>query len=134
MEQFSGAFTSSHEAIEVIRYSDVPSFSELLSHSAALITDYSSISFDVAYLRRPAVYYTFREAEDHNKNDNADLGLYAAIGTIAEDATELEQVLRGHAAHQWKIDEQTTKAIDDFFAFDDQHNRERIVDAIRNLT
>lgn len=39
------------------------SYQELLSNSAALMTDYSSIAFDAAYLDRPIIYFQFDEGD-----------------------------------------------------------------------
>lgn len=45
--------------VKVVRLSDVDSVQSLLKSAALLITDYSSITFDVALLDRPVVYYQF---------------------------------------------------------------------------
>jgi CDP-Glycerol:Poly(glycerophosphate) glycerophosphotransferase/Glycosyl transferase family 2 len=50
------------DEVEVATYEDVD-FQEVLGRCAVLVTDYSSVAFDAAYIDRPVVYYQFdREA------------------------------------------------------------------------
>jgi glycosyltransferase involved in cell wall biosynthesis len=133
-EKFSDAFSTNSDRVEIFRYSEIPSFSDLLSHSAALVTDYSSISFDVAYLRRPIIYYMYPETREHDKNANADFGLYESIGTVVHNSSSLQQAMMGLATNNWNATEDQVRSIGEFFEFDDVHNCRRIIDAIARVT
>jgi CDP-glycerol glycerophosphotransferase (TagB/SpsB family) len=50
------------EHITVCRYSDT-NVQEVLARSAVMVTDYSSLAFEMAYIERPVVYFQFDQAE-----------------------------------------------------------------------
>lgn len=49
------------EGVEVLGHSDVGSIQELFVRAAVLLTDYSSVAFEVAYMQKPIIYYQFDE-------------------------------------------------------------------------
>ena len=49
--------------VRVLGHGDVESIQDVFLDTAALITDYSSVAFELAYLKRPVVYYQFDEDE-----------------------------------------------------------------------
>src|SRR5699024_5176546 len=50
-----------NENVKVIGHADLSSIQDLLLDASALITDYSSVAFEMAYLERPVLYYQFDE-------------------------------------------------------------------------
>ncbi len=48
--------------VEVLSKRTIDSFQAMLARSAFLVTDYSSIAFEMGYMLRPSVYYQFDEA------------------------------------------------------------------------
>ena len=56
MQQFSQHFSSEHVRVVVQGEVDVQ---HLIKESAVMVTDYSSVAFDFAFLRKPVVYYQF---------------------------------------------------------------------------
>jgi hypothetical protein len=133
MERFKKEFGSTSDRIQVLRHADVVSFADLISHSAAIITDYSSISFDVVYLRRPAVYYMFPESVAHDKNTSDDPGVYASIGDVVRTPAELQRTVQALSDNGWRVSAHAQEEIDRFFAYGDDRNRERIIHAVRGL-
>ena len=58
MNRFSKCFESVHPRVSIVEFgNDEPSV--LLNRAALLITDYSSIAFDAAYIDIPIIYYHF---------------------------------------------------------------------------
>ena len=53
-----GCFSTKCKRIQILDRSSV-SLDELLKKSALMITDYSSVAFDFAYMRKPVIYYQF---------------------------------------------------------------------------
>ncbi|KUL22904.1 bifunctional glycosyltransferase/CDP-glycerol:glycerophosphate glycerophosphotransferase [Actinoplanes awajinensis] len=129
ISQFAHCFDED-EHVEVVRYSDVTSFAELLSSARTLVTDYSTISFDVLYLRRPVIYYTFPELQKHSTNAGADLSLYGELGTRVEEHEAAVAALVAAAGDGFRSAEDKVRAADDFFAYGDRQNRKRIIDAV----
>ncbi|MBQ3577849.1 MAG: CDP-glycerol glycerophosphotransferase family protein, partial [Firmicutes bacterium] len=62
MNRFEDMFSSNHDNIEVIRWQDAD-ITSLIEKAGVLITDFSSIYMDVAYMHRPVIYYQFDTEE-----------------------------------------------------------------------
>lgn len=118
---------------DVIKVSESSAdYNRALSEGALLITDYSGISFDFAYMRKPVLYYHFDNLfnGEHSYKENYfnyddqgfgpvccdQSGLVTAIGDFLEQGTEMAPQFRQRA--------------DEFFAFDDRRNCERVFDVI----
>ncbi|MEV0897999.1 glycosyltransferase [Actinoplanes sp. NPDC049802] len=129
ISQFANCFETD-EHVEVVQYKDVGSFSDLLSSAQMIVTDYSTISFDVLYLRRPAIYYTFPELKQHSTNKGADLSLYGELGVRVEDHEAAVAALVTAAGDGFRSSDDKIRAADDFFAYGDRQNRKRIIDAV----
>lgn len=127
--EFEECFPGS-ELIEVIPYHRVESFADLISGAQMLVTDYSSISFDTLYLRRPVVYYTFPELRAHTANVGGDLALYERLGVRSSDHDAAVAAIASSAGRGFLPDEEKIREIDSFFAYSDGQNCKRIVDAI----
>ncbi|MEV6602301.1 glycosyltransferase [Actinoplanes sp. NPDC051346] len=130
ISQFAGCFTES-DYVRILNYRDVVSFADLLSGAQLMVTDYSTISFDVLYLRRPVVYYSFPESQTHSTNNEADLQLYAQLGDLAYRHDAVVDAVLAAADRGFSVSAEKVGEIDRFFAFnDDQQNRKRIIEAV----
>jgi hypothetical protein len=76
----------------------------------------------------------YPETREHDKNANADFGLYESIGTVVHNSSSLQQAMMGLATNNWNATEDQVRSIDEFFEFDDVHNCRRIIDAIARVT
>ncbi|WP_322884739.1 CDP-glycerol glycerophosphotransferase family protein [Sinorhizobium medicae] len=78
--------------VNVVRLSDVDSVQSLVRSAALLITDYSSISFDVALLDRPVVYYQFDKEDMFSGNHTTRPGHFSyerdGFGPVVETLPE----------------------------------------------
>jgi glycosyltransferase involved in cell wall biosynthesis len=130
ISQFASCFEET-DLIKVSRYEDVVSFADLLSEARMMVTDYSSISFDVLYLRRPVVYFTFPEAQKHSTNTGADLELYGELGYRAETVDGALEAITAVAGRGFAADPEKVAQADAFFAFgNDGQNCKRIIEAV----
>ncbi len=107
----------------------------LLKESKLLITDYSSVFFDFAYMKKPMLLYQFDEDEfftEHYKKGYFD---YRRDGfgkvVIAED--KLVDELKKIKQNNFEMEEKYAKRIKRFFPLHDQKNCERTFDIIREL-
>lgn len=129
LSQFAHCFPQDKH-VQVVPFSQVTSFAELLSSAQAMITDYSTISFDMLYLRRPVVYYTFPELRKHSTNNGADLGLYSELGYRVEEHEQAVAALVAAAGRGFRSEEEKVRAADEFFEYADRQNSKRIIDAV----
>lgn len=108
---------------------------DLLLRSAVLITDYSSVFFDFAYLQKPEIFYQFdavRFQREHSPAGDFDFTRDAfgpVVTTEAQVLDALEQVLESHCV----LSPAFRPRMSDFFAFCDAQNCARNYEAIRAL-
>ena len=72
---------------ENIKLSTEESYQELLNSAALLITDYSSVFFDFAYLKKPLIY--FRASDDYHYEENYFDYETMGFGEVIEDNEQL---------------------------------------------
>ena len=107
----------------------------LLKESALVITDYSSIHFDVGYLEKPLLYYQYDE-EIYYKN-HYHKGFFdfdtMGFGPVCRTETELIDNLRKFLENDFEVCEETKRRVQEFFPVRDDKNCERIFKAIYDL-
>lgn len=108
---------------------------QLLMESMVLITDYSSIFFDFAYMKKPIIYYQF-DYEKYRRGQYQE-GYFSynedGFGEVVcnEEALllGLEEIIRGDMQMPMKYRDR----VDTFFAFHDDKNCERTYQAILRM-
>lgn len=110
----------------------------LFQNTSILITDYSSVAFDVAYLGKAILYYQFDYDEVFSGgNHTYQKGYFDysrdGFGEVVYTEDALLQALDGLAANHAKVPETYRKRIDGTFRFRDSNNCRRVYEAIENL-
>ena len=108
---------------------------QLLMRCALLITDYSSVFFDVAYLEKPEFYYQFDEEEFrkyHYQKGYFDFRR-DGFGPVCTDEASLLEGLEHSLASGLSLDPDYRARIQSFFPLRDTRNCERIFNAIQKL-
>ena len=111
---------------------DIP---QLLRSCALLLTDYSSVQFDVAYLGRPVVYAQFdREeyAQGHGGHSWFE-PVRDGFGPVTTTVPETLQVLEGYARADFSREPQYGQRVEQMFAHRDRQNCARIVTVLDSL-
>ena len=67
MSQFRTQFNSESTRIRILDWQEVD-ISNIIEKASLLITDYSSISMDFAYMKRPVLYYQFDKERFRNEH------------------------------------------------------------------
>lgn len=111
-----------------IYMSRVESYQDLINNSSVLITDYSSVFFDFAYLKKPVIYY-------HPNDDYHYEGSYFNYQTMGfGDELSLEKELIEkidyYISNNFEMEDEYKKRVDKFFTFTDQNNCKRVYDWI----
>ena len=107
----------------------------LLKESKLLVTDYSSVFFDFAYMRKPVVYFQFDQDEFFSKHYNRGYFSYQNMGFgPVTDRVEsaVETIIQCVDGGFCPTDEYADR-MQKFFPLYDQKNSERIHDAICSL-
>ena len=108
---------------------------DLLIGSSSLITDFSSVCFDFAYMKKPEIFFQFDEEEFRQKHykpgyfsDKED-GFGPVVKNIDELLAELEKIL----ANDNKMEDKYLKRANEFFTVRDTDNCRRTFEAIVKL-
>ena len=106
-----------------------------LKESVYLITDYSSISFDFAYMKKPMCYFQFDYEEFRQKHYSEGYFSYKhhGFGEIAETADGLvDNIIKAYEIGFEMPDEYSAR-VDKTFKYRDNNNCKRTLEAIEKL-
>ena len=107
----------------------------LLKESMLLITDYSSVFFDFAYMAKPVLFYQFDEAEyraHHYAQGYFDYRRDGFGEVVTEEAKLLERI-EEYLAEDCRLKPMYQERISGFFPLHDDKNCERIYTEIQKL-
>ena len=113
--------------VTITKYSDIPSFFEIVNTSKMLVTDYSSFSFDFLFLKKPVVYFDFEE----NALINNYIGMdYNKFGYYCTNMNEVNDSFKLLKKNDYKVDSDRMKNLDGLFYHRDNKNSKRVIDNI----
>ena len=104
------------------------SYQDLFNNSSVMITDYSSVFFDFAYLKKPLIYYQPRD-DYHYDDSYFDFDIHG-FGDVVSSEEDLVEKLKWYVENDCKLEEKYIKRVDDFFIFNDRNNCKRVYDWI----
>lgn len=134
MQKFVSMFKK--EENDVLTVADFNHFDvqTLLMESSLLITDYSSILFDFAYMRKPQLLFQFDENEFYGKHYKRSYFDHRrdGFGKVVIDVPTLVNEILDICNVNFKLEDFYKKNIEDFFPLYDQCNSKRIFDSILN--
>ena len=90
-----------------------------------MITDYSGIQFDFAYMRKPIIYYHPDKLPPHY-DEGGFIYDRQGFGEIVKEQDELAELLIRYMQEGCRMKDFYKNRADDFFAFDDDKSCERI--------
>ncbi|MGB7818265.1 MAG: CDP-glycerol glycerophosphotransferase family protein [Ornithinibacter sp.] len=126
MQQYSHHFTSPH--VRVVYQGDVD-VQHLIKESALMVTDYSSVAFDFAFLRKPVIYYQF----DSERFDPPHADPRTEFpGPVVESRDGMLRALGRAFDQDLVMEQQYWERAQRFCANIDEQNCERIFAAVRD--
>lgn len=135
MQRYIDCFRAGSDRI-VIADAGSHDVQELLRNCAVLITDHSSVFFDVAYLGKPVIYYQFDEEEFRAKHYKA--GYFDCrrdgFGPVCTGEAELLSALRHCMESGMVPDAEYRQRAERFFPLRDKNNCCRTYEAVREIT
>ena len=111
---------------------NLENYTETFNNASLIITDYSSIAFDIAYMKKPLIYYQF---------DNYHFDVESAyfqyerdgFGPVAKNHDELKKHVIGLIENGCVMGDVYQKRVDDFFKYRDKNNSKRVYEEISRL-
>ena len=128
MQRYIKYFDTENDNI-VIADKDNYDVQELLMDSKLLITDYSSIFFDFAYMKKPLIHYCFDELM-HYKPGYFDFRK-EGFGKVASSEDEVVRLIKKYIDNNFKLDNMYENRIDKVFNIRDNKNCERVFNEIK---
>lgn len=126
------------EALETeVTFDKGTPYKKLFAESDLLVTDYSSVAFDFAYLRKPIVYCQFDQAEFFSGEHTLEKGYYDyEINGFGEIETEIETTVNSiieYMKTNCEVKEMYRERMNTFFAYSDQNNNQRVLEKILEM-
>jgi CDP-glycerol glycerophosphotransferase len=134
MQHYINEFKSTSPWVVIARKNDYD-FQTILKDSALLITDYSSVFFDFAYMNKPCIYYQFDYEEFRRAHYKEGYFNYQkdAFGPVVKTEKDLIEKIEIYLRNHCVIEDKYKKMIRKFFAFNDQDNCKRTFEKIMDL-
>jgi glycosyltransferase involved in cell wall biosynthesis/CDP-glycerol glycerophosphotransferase (TagB/SpsB family) len=122
------------------KYVDIPkkicSYTTEFNEGSLLVTDYSSVAFDFAYLRKPIIYSQF-DLKDVYSDHTFQKGYFNykedGFGPVCEDLDSTVDNIIKILENGCRLEEEYRDRIDRFFEYNDRNNCERVYKEINTL-
>lgn len=134
MQKFISTFEKKSKNV-IFANSDEYSIHDLLNECKLFITDYSSTFFDVAYLKKPIIFYQFDYKDFYSSHykegylnmQNNDFGI------STDSLNEINIILRKFIDNNFELSKQQLNFIESFYKHHDKKNCERIYNEILKI-
>ncbi len=109
-------------------------YRDIFAETDIMVTDYSSVAFDFAYLRKPIVYCHFDRDDFFNGSHSYTEGYFDyerdGFGPVCLDVKTTIDTIKSMIESGCKIDDEYRARIDKTFAFSDKNSSERVLDKL----
>ncbi len=123
-----------NETIRVISTS--AKYQELFKECTLLITDYSSVAFDFAYMKKPLIYSQF-DRESFFKGHTYNEGYFDyeedGFGPVCYDYEETVNRIINYIDNNCTMEDKYKERVNNFFEYNDKKNCERVYEAILDM-
>lgn len=126
-----------HESNDVIEYVNKINYNEMLNKASLMVTDYSSLAFDFAYLKKPVIYAqfdkdTFFKEHIYFKDIYFDF-IKDGFGEVKYDSQGVVNQIIKNIDTDCVMDKKYVNKVEKFFKFKDNKNSERVYKEIIKL-
>ena len=112
-------------------------YRKVFAESDLIVTDYSSVAFDFAYLRKPVVYAQFDRESFYSGEHVYVRGYFEherdGFGEVETDLAATVDRLIEYMQNGCRLKDKYRARIEAFFAFDDDQNCRRVYERLRAL-
>ena len=106
-------------------------YQDLFNNSSILITDYSSVAFDFAYIKKPVIYYQY--ADDYHFQESFFDYETMGFGEVISDEDELINIIGEYILNNCEMKDKYKTRVDKFYKFKDKNNCKRVYHTIKDL-
>lgn len=122
---------------EVIKCEDtIIAYSEIFNRASLLVSDYSSVPFDFAYLNKPVIYTQFDKEEFFSSHIYTE-GYFSyekdGLGPVVYNYEDTIKEIIKYINNDCKLDNKYQERINKFYKYHDQNNCKRVYEEILKL-
>ena len=114
----------------------IADYQQIFAESALMVTDFSSVAFDFAYLKKPVIYSQFDE-ETFYKNHSWGKGYFTyrndGFGPVTTTLDETVNTLIEYIENDCVMKQEYVDRVEAFFAYTDRNNCKRVYEAIEEV-
>lgn len=123
-------FNIENERIELVQFGTKP-LNEIIMKCSMLVTDYSSVCWDVYYLKKPVIFYQF-DYEQYMKAHGSYMDMETELfDDRCTEISELIQLIRKNIYNGFKESEKSISRRQEFFRFIDSDNSKRTYEYLK---
>ena len=112
-------------------------YRKIFAETSLLITDYSSVAFDFAYLRKPILYYQVDKEEFFSGAHTYDKGYFEyetdGFGEVVYTADAMAELIMEYVDNDCSLKELYLDRINATYSFSDKDNCKRVYEAIKQV-
>lgn len=118
-----------NEHIKILSQDNVV-YSGVFSESKLLITDYSSVFFDFAYLKKPEIFFQFDKETFFKKHYSKGYFSYErdGFGDVFTKAEDVVEKIEFYFKNDFKMEDKYIERVNKTFKYNDKNNCKRIID------
>lgn len=122
------------KSVQIIKFGE-ENVQELLKESKLLITDFSSVYFDFAYMNKPLIFFQFDEDDYYSYHYSKGYFDYRrdGFGRVCITKEEVINEFNTISKNNFSIDSFYSSRVKDFFIHRDSRNCERVFNAIMKI-
>ena len=117
---------------ENIIFDDVTKYHDIICDCALMITDYSSVAFDFAYLKKPVIYYQYGDDYHFDVETNYFDEEKSGFGEIIKDEDKLVEKVIEYIDNDCTMEDKFRDNVDAFFKYHDKNNSKRCYEWIKS--
>ncbi|MED3735322.1 CDP-glycerol glycerophosphotransferase family protein, partial [Virgibacillus pantothenticus] len=130
-KDYIDSFEINSPNIEKFGFLEVP-LDEMIMKSSMMISDYSSVIWEMFYLKKPCLFYHF-DVDKYLQYEGSYMDFDNDLfGDVAYDPNELISLIEYYISHDFKEKENYGKMRNEYFTYMDNQNSKRIFEAIEN--
>lgn len=132
MRKYVKSFQSNSKNIEVVYDDKTYDIQELLKSAALLVTDYSSVHFDFAYMDKPVIYFQFDKEEFFGKQYQKSFFVAErdGFGDVAYTSDGLVKKIQRAYKKDFKVEMKYHVRMREFYELYDDKNCQRVYEEI----
>lgn len=129
---YMGDFSAANPQVTLIPFGEQP-LNELIMRCSMLVTDYSSVAWDVYYMGKPVVFYQF-DYETYNIAHKSYIDMKTElIGDRTETLEGLVPLIQEYVERDFVLKEEYAEKRMDYYAYEDRNNCQRTYEVIKNI-